>query len=371
MSRYDCPSCGETFNGKKCRNCGYETFNEEIAHRLHVHKGEPLVIHETTRKPIPTADPFGCPPKPKKQPKAKKKKWTLVITIILVLWFLAPAAEVVKSVGSDLSDFFSYISSPAPEELAPDEQLLYSDENIRVTTSWNMEDGFTNDLPLTIYNDGRKSIRISCENLTVNDYLLDYYAYLGEEIKPGKSVSTSLYINSEALDYCGISSVTSYKFNLAYCELQDYAEAWLTDAISVPFSVIDLGTNPPKADDGVLLYEDDNIRLVYRGYETPHYSSSDLSGTTFLIYAENKSSEELTMRSEDSKANDQIFDLWVYSTLPAYTKTIIQSHGYEFPVDSIEALQTVSIDLTYRNEDWDETELSVMLPITEQGAVKI
>lgn len=234
-----------------------------------------------------------------------------------------------------------------------------------------MEDGFTNDLPLTIYNDGRKSIRISCENLTVNDYLLDYYAYLGEEIKPGKSVSTSLYINSDALDYCGISSVTSYKFNLAYCELQDYAEAWLTDAISVPFSVIDLGTNPPKADDGVLLYEDDNIRLVYRGYETPHYSSSDLSGTTFLIYAENKSSEELTMRSEDSKANDQIFDLWVYSTLPAYTKTIIQSHGYEFPVDSIEALQTVSIDLTYRNEDWDETELSVMLPITEQGAAKI
>lgn len=75
MPRYDCPSCGNSFNGKKCRNCGYETFNEEIAHRLHVHKGEPLVIRETTRKPIPTADPFGCPPVPRSVARRKSGRF--------------------------------------------------------------------------------------------------------------------------------------------------------------------------------------------------------------------------------------------------------------------------------------------------------
>ena len=61
MAKYICPSCGAPYNGKKCRNCAYESFSEEIAHNLHVHEGEPLVIHDTTRRPVPyTADCFHC-----------------------------------------------------------------------------------------------------------------------------------------------------------------------------------------------------------------------------------------------------------------------------------------------------------------------
>ena len=67
MSKYICPSCGAPFNGKKCKNCAYESFSEEVAHNLHVHEGEPLVIHDTARKTVPYRDPFDCPPKPKKQ----------------------------------------------------------------------------------------------------------------------------------------------------------------------------------------------------------------------------------------------------------------------------------------------------------------
>ena len=67
MSKYICPSCGAPFNGKKCKNCAYESFSEEVAHNLHVHEGEPLVIHDTARKTVPYHDPFDCPPKPKKQ----------------------------------------------------------------------------------------------------------------------------------------------------------------------------------------------------------------------------------------------------------------------------------------------------------------
>ena len=43
MAKYICPSCGAPYNGKKCRNCAYESFSEEIAHNFHVHEGEPLV----------------------------------------------------------------------------------------------------------------------------------------------------------------------------------------------------------------------------------------------------------------------------------------------------------------------------------------
>ena len=43
MARYPCPSCGASWNGKHCRACHYGRFPEEIAHRSHTHKGEPLL----------------------------------------------------------------------------------------------------------------------------------------------------------------------------------------------------------------------------------------------------------------------------------------------------------------------------------------
>lgn len=64
MARRLCPSCGKPYNGKKCSNCLYEHFTEEIAHGFHTHEGEPLVIEGTQRKPIPVKDPFGCDRRP-------------------------------------------------------------------------------------------------------------------------------------------------------------------------------------------------------------------------------------------------------------------------------------------------------------------
>ena len=85
MPTYVCPSCGAPFNGKKCKNCAYESFTEEITHNLHVHKGEPLVVRDTGRRPVPYKDPFDCPPSPRKRENtpAKKKTGGKLVTIVV------------------------------------------------------------------------------------------------------------------------------------------------------------------------------------------------------------------------------------------------------------------------------------------------
>ena len=89
MAKYICPSCGAPYNGKKCRNCAYESFSEEIAHNLHVHEGEPLVIHDTTRRPVPYKDPFDCPPShPKKEKKSRSGGLSKVLLIVFIAIFL-------------------------------------------------------------------------------------------------------------------------------------------------------------------------------------------------------------------------------------------------------------------------------------------
>lgn len=65
MARYTCPSCGRAYNGKKCRNCLYEHFTEEITHGGHVHTGEPLVIE--VPRPVKRKDPFGCDKRTRKR----------------------------------------------------------------------------------------------------------------------------------------------------------------------------------------------------------------------------------------------------------------------------------------------------------------
>ena len=40
-----CPCCGAPYNGKRCRECYYEPFTEEIAHGLHTHEGSSEIVY--------------------------------------------------------------------------------------------------------------------------------------------------------------------------------------------------------------------------------------------------------------------------------------------------------------------------------------
>ena len=103
MARCTCPSCGASWNGKRCRSCNYEHFSEEIAHRGHTHRGEPLIIDAPARKPIPTKDPFGCETRTKKTafPRREKKQrpFAGLMTIFLLIYALLP---LVRSWGLEL-----------------------------------------------------------------------------------------------------------------------------------------------------------------------------------------------------------------------------------------------------------------------------
>ena len=96
MAKRLCPSCGRPYNGKKCSHCLYENFTEEIAHGFHTHEGEPLVIEDAERRPIPTKDPFDCDRKSKndhRPPRSRQTKkktsvgriFGILVTVMILL----------------------------------------------------------------------------------------------------------------------------------------------------------------------------------------------------------------------------------------------------------------------------------------------
>ena len=78
MARYVCPSCGSPFNGKKCKNCAYESFSEEITHRTHVHRGEPLSSGTKPGSPFPTKTPSIVPSRNERSESARAclRRWS-------------------------------------------------------------------------------------------------------------------------------------------------------------------------------------------------------------------------------------------------------------------------------------------------------
>ena len=153
MAKYICPSCGAPYNGKKCRNCAYESFSEEIAHNLHVHEGEPLVIHDTTRRPVPYKDPFDCPPPHrKKEKKSKSGGLSKVLLIVFIAIFLLNVLPVLFAAVIDHAE--SDISPETVEAvtLPLDGKTLLDDESFSIVAQWQDGKDDRTDIPIYIVN---------------------------------------------------------------------------------------------------------------------------------------------------------------------------------------------------------------------------
>lgn len=370
MPRYDCPSCGQPFNGKKCRACGYESFSEEIAHRLHVHKGEPLVIKDTSRKPIPKADPFGCPGKPSDKTAPRKKKSSLLSVLILLLCFLSPILKLVQTVGEKASDYIEshYTSDTPTEETSDVSTLLYSGNGIRIYADWADDYCLDDSLPLLIYNNNTKSIRVFSCGLIVNDYWLNDHCVLYEEIQPGSSVSAPLFLNVKALDYCGISQIENFAFQLAISDGQNADSEKKTDWISIPFENTDSPAQPSAADNCIPIYQDETVTIQYKGYD-PYDSDLGMpENTQFLLYVENHSDQTLYFQSENSRVDGTACDIQFWFSLPPRSKTVASSNCFDLPVESIAEITEITMDLSVHDETWEETTLSLQLPVALKGA---
>lgn len=136
MARDTCPSCGAAYNGRRCRNCLYEPFSEEIAHGNHTHKGEPLVIGAPARKPVPQKDPFGCDKKSR-----KRHPLTGFILLLVIINSLLP---LIRNWGLELEAREEAVHTvairPEPEPVMAPEDLVIFHQEADVTIFTSVED---------------------------------------------------------------------------------------------------------------------------------------------------------------------------------------------------------------------------------------
>lgn len=329
MARYKCPSCGAAYNGRKCRECNYEHFTEEIAHGNHVHEGEPLVIDAPVRRPVKPKDPLDCDRRTKKK---RKISPALIIALIAMLNpLLGLIFEAVESFDNAVS--FGTVARE-PEPYIPEDALLYlgGTSDIAVLADWKDGQEFGDGFDIYVQNDSPQDIAVTARDITVNGWLLDHSFFYCDVYKNGIGKS-QFYLDDLDLKHTGIRDVQEISFWLDIYETEDYETLAETEVItltaSVPADAV-LYTEPQ----GAVVYEEDGIRVLYQGYEPDQWDPETFSEGTVLFYLENNTGRYLQIYNSGAYIAGEYTNVSLWCELAPGIRTV--ATGYLYSTENLE-----------------------------------
>lgn len=359
MARYTCPSCGSSFDGKKCRSCLYESFSEEYAHGNHTHQGEPLVIDAPVRAPIPKQDPFSCPPK-QNPPKTslnrstpdisprKERKSHPFLRLLLILWITIGVLCSVIDAVLDHSD----TQQPMPEVDLSDLTVLYADDQYTIRTDFQEGQTYDQGFHIFLENNTRKAVTLYAENLIVNGYLIDHSPFYCSA-KKRSSGWDSFQISSQDMSSAGIEQVETLSFSLRIYDSQSYQILLGTQTFQLHTAVPE-GFVQNVDDSGQLLLEQAGVRILYRGYIPNELHPELVHRAVLEFFLENDTDRTLSFSATHASIAGAKYDNSFYLVLPPHTRAITPMYLYsleDLGLTAPEQLGQLGLSLTVRDSE--------------------
>ena len=355
MAKYTCPSCGAPFDGKKCRNCAYESFSEEIAHNLHVHKGEPLVIKDTTRKRVPYKDPFSCP-----EPRREKKKSAKItglpkalLIIFLIIFLINVLTWLFAAIGTH-ADWAEPVESAEAVSLPLNGKTLLDDARFTIVAQW--QDGKSDNtyIPIYVVNHTDKEYSFSSKNVIVNGCCLDEFGGFYAQVQPGQTVEAGMSLSDQGLQLANIAQIQQIEFSLE------------ATAFDQKYNVIDshdLGSFTLRGNAAAdyvqtdmpgctMLYSDENLTLSYVALWANDYDES-LEDMELVFRVENHSGSDFSIYDEEIQVNGEPSSISLWASAPADSKTLFTTYLYGIDLDQPEDIQSFTMALNICPESGD------------------
>ena len=348
MAKRLCPSCGKPYNGKKCSHCLYENFTEEIAHGFHTHEGEPLVIEDSERKPIPTKDPFDCDRKSKndrrpsrsRQTKKKTSVGRIFGILVTVMILLNAAFNLLSSLAARgvFSDSYGQ-TQEIPED---HDTVLFSDEDVTISARGGELRAPGDGISLSIRNKTSQNLQVYGENIQVNGYQLPDLSFYCDLPKRSTSTAT-LHLDSQYLKYTGSDMVENVTFSLSFCDADSFEDVFEIGPMEAEAEELPVVSSAEEIS-AELLYEQDGLILSYVGYEPDEYDESQLGRLIFCL--ENTTDDEISVSTVECTVNGQENSgLSLYAEIPAHTKAISRMYMNLEEEKTLAEIQDLSVTL--------------------------
>lgn len=350
MAKYKCPCCGSPYDGKRCRECCYEPFTEEIAHGGHYHEGEPLVVKERPSRPAgyPAADRRRDPYPGRRKENLPKWLWVvLAVCIVLALpnVLFGVLASVLRGELSEVSG--SYAAEPS---MPSDGTVLYNENGILLMADWRDGDPFDDSILVYLHNGTRQDIAVSGELMSVNGYMSPG-SFLYCEAEAGQTGDGVLWLDGDDLKDAGIETAAKITFLLDIFDTNHYDTVATSGFITLRTGAPEEPAASPYAD-GTILYAQDGVTFVYTGCV-----GEDCQDGALQFYAENTTDRCLQLSIDQPTVNGEDAELFLWQELAPRTRAIIYVELYpleELGVDAPEEIRSVEfiLDISDR-DDWD------------------
>lgn len=364
MATYKCPSCGKPFNGRRCRNCLYETFTEEIGHGLHTHRGEPLVIDSPVRRPIRRKNPFVWD---KRTRTGKSKASWIGVVLVLVIALAEPVigglVNLLESAGNAVESVVSVQAQPEPEPwpdqaleqsqvaLPTDGTVLLDQDGIRVVADWQDGDAFDGQIPIVLENNSDRTVWMTLEDLVVNGFSMQY-GDVYVEAAPGQTAEGYFYLDETEVMDAGITQFREISFLLEGVDGDTYETLYTQDVILHPQCQEDYVQK--VADGGTVLLDLGGVRVLYQGCIPDDSTPEDPSFGSLRLYLENNTENSLTIYVPEGSVNGKSADLFLWTELQPYGRAIARISLYDvynlgFTSWSELEQATLSLEVTYQD----------------------
>lgn len=203
---------------------------------------------------------------------------------------------------------------------------------------------------LLIENESGKDITVQTRNVSVNGYMVG--ASMSAAVVNGKKANDDLFIMSSSLEKDGISTIADIEFSFHVFETDNFNSLFDSDIIQLKTSAAD-SYEYTFDDSGDVVYNEGGVKIVVKGLS----DSDSIFGPGIIVYAENKSEENVTVQVRDVSVNGFMTDP-IFSADVAAGKHAIDSitfMKYKLDENGIDNVKDVELSFHIFNELFGES----------------
>lgn len=232
------------------------------------------------------------------------------------------------------------------KEVSIEEQLCFEYEGLTVTAmSMEEDDIWGTGIKFSLDNQSDKNYSVGCEPVIVNNCMITNL--FSAQVAAGKKANETLYFSESELEEAEIKNIGQVELYFYVYDSESYERLYETDCIVIKTSLYDEMEIQPD-DSGTELYNDNGVRIVGK-----YVNEDSFWGCGVLLYIENHSGQNITVRCEDLSINgymvDEFFSSTVYDGKYAIDEITIMDSDLE--ENDITSVDNVELEFEIENAD--------------------
>ncbi len=235
-------------------------------------------------------------------------------------------------------------------EATIEETVLFEQNDVKVTATKMVSDELWGPgVNLLIENNSAQDILVTCDSLTVNDYMV--YDFFSAEVSAGKKSNEVVYLLDDTLIEAGVTTIADINMVFDISNNDSYDTIFMTEPIQLKTSQF-TNYKKEKLDEGLLLLDQDGIKIVAK-----YLDYDEFFGNEIVFYFENNTDKDVSVYCESCAINGFMIDSFLSGEINAGKMLIegITIADENLKENGIEEIEEVDIVFSFSDSDTYDT----------------